>query len=91
MKIWKWAAMVLGGLVAIGVVLYVVGLFIPVAHVASSSVRLRQPVDSIWRTVRALEETASRWPAVWRWSDGPTKMDAKYGSSARPRVTWRWK
>ncbi len=64
MKIWKWAAMLLGGLVAIGVVLYVVGLFIPVAHVASSSVRLRQPVDSIWRTVRALEESASWWPAV---------------------------
>ena len=64
MKTLKWAAMVLGGLVALGVVLYVAGLFIPVAHVASSSIRLRQPVDSIWRTVRALEESASWWPAV---------------------------
>ena len=64
MKVLKWAAMVSGGLVALGVVLYVAGLIIPVAHVASSSVRLRQPVDSIWRTVRALEESASWWPAV---------------------------
>ena len=64
MKMLKWAGMVLGGLVALGVVLYVAGLFIPVSHVASSSVRLRQPVDSIWRTVRALEESASWWPAI---------------------------
>ncbi len=64
MKMLKWAAMVLGGFVALGVVLYVAGLFIPVAHVASSSVRLRQSVDSIWRTVRALEESASWWPTV---------------------------
>ncbi len=64
MKMLKWAGMVLGGLVALGVVLYVTGLFIPVSHVASSSVRLRQPVDSIWRTVRALEESASWWPAI---------------------------
>ena len=60
----KWAGVVLGGLVTLGVVLYVVGLFIPVAHVASSAVRLRQPVDSIWQTVRALGESASWWPAV---------------------------
>ncbi len=64
MKMLKWAGMVLGGFVALGVVLYVAGLFIPVAHVASSSVRLRQPVDSVWRTVRTLEESASWWPAI---------------------------
>ncbi len=64
MKVAKWGVVVLGGLVALGAVLYLTGLFLPVAHVASSSVRLQQPVDSVWRTVRALEESASWWPAV---------------------------
>ncbi len=64
MKVLKWAALVLGGLVALVVVLYLAGLFIPVGHVATSTVRLHQPVDSVWRVVRALEESASWWPTV---------------------------
>ncbi len=64
MKALKWAAMALGGLGALGAMLYVAGLFLPVAHVATSTVRLHQPVDSVWRVVRALEESASWWPTV---------------------------
>ncbi len=45
MKVLKWAALVLGGLVALGVVLYLAGLFIPVGHVAEST----EPVRLVMR------------------------------------------
>lgn len=52
----KWVFIGVGGVLGIGILLYVIGLFLPQAHVASSSVLIRQPVDSVWRVVR--------WPEV---------------------------
>jgi len=51
-------------LFAIVGVVFVIGLLIPRDHVASSSITLRQPRDTVWRAVRDLSGVTSWWTAV---------------------------
>ena len=60
----KWVSIAAGGLLGIGILLYVIGLLLPQAHVASSSVLIRQPVDSVWRVVRTFDEYDAWWSEV---------------------------
>lgn len=60
----RWAFIGVGGLLGIGILLYVIGLLLPQAHVVSSSVLIRQPVDSVWRVVRTFDEYDAWWPEV---------------------------
>ena len=60
----KWVFVGAGGVLGIGILLYVIGLFLLQAHVASSSVLIRQPVDSVWRVVRTFDEYDTWWPEV---------------------------
>ena len=60
----KWVFIGAGGVLGIGILLYVIGLFLLQAHVASSSVLIRQPVDSVWRVVRTFDEYDTWWPEV---------------------------
>lgn len=60
----KWVLVVVGGLVALVVIVLVVGALLPRDHVAGSSVVLRQPADSVWRAVRDMAGVASWWPEV---------------------------
>ena len=61
----KWVFVGARGVLGIGILLYVIGLFLPQAHVASSSVLIRQPVDSVWRVVRTFDEYDTWWPALF--------------------------
>lgn len=60
----KWVLIIVGVLVALGVVVFVVGVLLPRDHVAGSSVVLRQPADAVWRTVRDMSGITSWWPEV---------------------------
>jgi len=60
----KWVFIGVGGLLGIGILLYGIGLLLPQAHVASSSVLIRQPIDSVWRVVRTFDEYDAWWPEV---------------------------
>ena len=61
---WKWVLIVVGGMVGLVVLMAVIGMFLPRAHVASSSVVLRQPPDSIWKTIRDLAGQPAWWPEI---------------------------
>ena len=60
----KWVLVIVGGLVALVVIVLVVGALLPRDHVAGSSVVLRQPADSVWRAVRDVAGVTSWWPDV---------------------------
>lgn len=60
----KWVFIVVGGLLALVVVVLAVGALLPRDHVAGSSVVLRQPADTVWRTVRDMSGITSWWPEV---------------------------
>lgn len=50
----KWALIVIASLVGLVVLMALVGALLPRAHVAASAVTLRQPPDTLWRTMRDL-------------------------------------
>ena len=57
----KWILIVLGGLVALGVLVALIGLLLPREHRASSRVELRQPVDSVWAVIRDMGQVPTFW------------------------------
>lgn len=62
----KWLLRVLGAIVAVVVLAALVGAFLPRNHVASSTVALRQPQDSVWAVIRDLGSAPSWWSEVKR-------------------------
>ncbi|MEP7327256.1 MAG: SRPBCC family protein [Gemmatimonadota bacterium] len=60
----KWVILVAGVIVGIGLLMVVIGLLLPRNHIATSQVELKQPIDSVWATVRALGDTPSFWPEL---------------------------
>ena len=55
---------ILGVLVGLILVLVITGLFLPRDHVATSSVSLRQPPESVWAVVSDLGSLPGWWPEV---------------------------
>jgi uncharacterized protein YndB with AHSA1/START domain len=51
MVIVYWILGIVGAVLALGVVLYVIGRFLPAAHVMSRSVRLCQRPDAVWSVI----------------------------------------
>jgi len=58
----KWVLTLLGILTLFVVGPFVAGLFLPVGHVAASSLSLSRPVDTVWTIVRDL----AGYPNWWR-------------------------
>lgn len=58
------ALIVVGVLVALVLVVLVVGSLLPRNHVAGSSIVLRQPPDTVWRTVRDIAGVPKWWLEV---------------------------
>lgn len=57
----KWVLVVIGGLMGVVVLVALIGAFIPRDHMAASSVVIRQPPDSVWRTMRDLARLSTWW------------------------------
>jgi len=60
----KWVIGLVSFLVVIMVVPLVVGMFLPREHRAVSSITLRQPQDTVWAVIRALDRYPTWWSAV---------------------------
>jgi MFS family permease len=58
----KWAFFIVGVLAALIVIPFAAGMFLPREHLAASSARIEQPVDSVWSVVRDLGGYAGWWP-----------------------------
>jgi uncharacterized protein YndB with AHSA1/START domain len=48
----KWALIVIGALVGLVALMALIGAFVSRDHRATSTIALRQPVDSVWKVVR---------------------------------------
>jgi uncharacterized protein YndB with AHSA1/START domain len=60
----KWLLVIVAVLVGLVVIMLVIGSLLPRDHVASSSLVLRQPRDTVWKVVRDFANTASWWGEV---------------------------
>jgi hypothetical protein len=60
----RWILIVAGSLIGLVVVVAAVGLALPRAHRVTSRLRLTQPPDSVWATIRDIGQVASWWPEV---------------------------
>jgi uncharacterized protein YndB with AHSA1/START domain len=47
----RWILWIIGGLVALGLVVYVIGLLVPQSHIASSSARFAAKPDTLWASL----------------------------------------
>jgi len=60
----KWVLVILGALVGLIALMVLIGAFVPREHRATSTVLLRQPVDSVWKVMRDLGGVPTWWPEV---------------------------
>jgi len=60
----RWTLFVVGGIIALVVAATVIGVLLPRDHVASSTITLRQPPDSVWRVVRDFAGQPFWWKDV---------------------------
>jgi uncharacterized protein YndB with AHSA1/START domain len=57
----KWVLIVVAGLVGLIALMALVGAFLPRDHRATSTISVRQPPDSVWKTVRDLGGITAWW------------------------------
>jgi uncharacterized protein YndB with AHSA1/START domain len=60
----KWILIVLGALIGSVVLMALIGLLLPKAHIATSSITLQQPTDSVWAVVRDLGDHPTWWADI---------------------------
>ena len=60
----QWILMIVGGLVALILLLVVVGLLLPSAHRATSAIQISKPPAEVWSAVRDLGKVPEFWPDI---------------------------
>src|SRR5690242_16362880 len=60
----KWVLIVVAALVAIVALVALIGVMLPRNHRATSTVTLRQPMDTVWRVIRDIGSQPAWWPGV---------------------------
>lgn len=60
----KWILIAVGSLVGLVALMALVGALIPRNHLATSTVTLHQPPDSVWKVVRDMGGVTAWWPEV---------------------------
>ena len=78
----KWVIIVVASLVGLIAVIALLGYLVPRDHRATSTVSVRQPLDSVWKVVRDIGGITSWWPAMKE----STRMPDQDG-----REVWRQK
>lgn len=72
----KWLVFILAAVVGVPLLMILVGLVLPREHVASASIVLRQPAESVWKVVRDLGAMPQWWPGL-RSSERVTGPDGR--------------
>lgn len=57
----KWLAIIVGALIGLVVIIWAVGMMLPQSHVATASLALQQPADSVWGAVREIGAYPEWW------------------------------
>lgn len=60
----KWLLIIVGALVGLVVLVALVGAFVSRDHRATSTITIRQPVDSVWRVVRDIGSGPTWWKDI---------------------------
>lgn len=60
----QWILYIVGGLIALILLLVVVGLLLPRGHRATSSIQIAQPPSEVWSAVRDLGRVPEFWPEI---------------------------
>ncbi len=58
----KWALIVVGGLAGLAALAFIAGSMLPKGHVASRTLRLKQPPEAVWKAITDYESMTS-WRA----------------------------
>ena len=60
----QWILFAVGGLVALVLLLILVGLLLPRAHRAASTIQIARPTGDVWSAIRDLGRVPDFWPEV---------------------------
>lgn len=62
----KWVLIVMGVLAALFIAMALIGLFVSREHRATSTISLKQPIDTVWKVVRDIGGGPTWWTAIKR-------------------------
>jgi uncharacterized protein YndB with AHSA1/START domain len=60
----QWILLIVGGVIALVLLLVVIGLFLPRSHRATSVLQIAKPPAEVWAVVRDLGRVPEFWPEV---------------------------
>lgn len=60
----KWVIIVIAGIVGLIALIALIGAFVPREHRATSTISLRQPIDSVWKVMRDIGGIPAWWMAM---------------------------
>lgn len=60
----QWILFIVGGLIALILLLVVVGLLLPRTHRATSSIQISKPPGDVWSAIRDLGRVPEFWPDI---------------------------
>jgi hypothetical protein len=63
-KIMHWIIVIVAGLIAVVLALIVVGMLLPRAHRATSTIQVAKPPTEVWVVIRDLGQTPAYWPEI---------------------------
>lgn len=69
----KWVVIVVAGVAALVAIVVLIGALLPREHVATSTVTIRQPPETVWAVVSDLGGVAAWWPELRRAERLPDK------------------
>jgi hypothetical protein len=86
----KWVLIVLGALAALIVVMALIGAFLPRDHRATSTITLRQPVDSVWKALQEIGTGGIDVPIIVIESSPPRRMVTQIDPKAKEPFGGTW-
>jgi uncharacterized protein YndB with AHSA1/START domain len=60
----QWILLIVGGLIALVLLLVVIGLLLPRTHRATSAVQISKPPAEVWAAIRDLGRVPEFWPEI---------------------------
>ena len=78
MKLFKWALILIGGLLVLVALSVAIGWFLPVKHTASRTVRYQQTPQAVWQVITDYAAI----PSWWDWSQKAERLPDREGQEA---------
>jgi hypothetical protein len=86
----KWVLIVLGSLAALMLLMALIGAFLPRDHRATSTITLKQPVDSVWKALQEIGTGGFDVPIIVIESSPPRKLVTQIDPKAKEPFGGTW-